>query len=59
MNSEISLFKKYMKKISFSNLLSEKISINPCNCIYYISLNRPGNKLLCGIYYMYETVRVI
>ena len=41
--------KIYGKKICFSNLLSEKIGINPCNCLYYISLNMPGNKLLCGI----------
>ena len=48
-----------MKKINFSDLRSEKMGINPCNRIYYISLNKAENQLLCGVHYVYETVRVI
>ena len=48
-----------MKKIDFSNLLPEKIGINPFNWMYNISLDRPENLLLCGIFYVNKTVKVI
>ena len=48
-----------MEKKDFSNSLAEKIGINPFNCIFYISLDRPENQLLYGVYYLYETVRVM
>ena len=41
--SEISLLQKYMEKIDFSNLLSEKIEINTFHCMYFISIDRPEN----------------
>ena len=50
--TEISLFKKYKKKIKFSNSLFDYMDINPCIFIYFISLNRPENQLLYGIHYV-------
>ena len=57
--SEISLFKKYMEKNDFSNSLPEKIGSNPFNFMFYTSLDAPENQLLYGVYYLYETVRVM
>ena len=39
------------------DILAKKIYITVC--IIIISLNRPENQLSCGVYYVYETVRVI
>ena len=45
-----------MKKIKFSNSLRDNMPINPESDIYFISLNRPENQLLCGIYYVFDTL---
>ena len=56
MLTEISLFKIFKKKIKFLNLLLDNMDINPCIFIYFISLNRPENQLLCGIHHVYNTL---
>ena len=54
--TQMSLFKTYKKNIKFSNSLSNNMAIVPCICIYFIPFDRPENKLLCGIHYVYETL---
>ena len=54
--NEISLLKKYKKNIKFSNSLFHNMDINPCIFIYFISLDRHENQLLCGICYAYDTL---
>ena len=54
--TEISLL---TKSKDFSNVLFDSIGVSSLIFIHFISLNRPKSQLICGIYYVYETLEGI